>query len=556
MRHLHPEQLRFQVQRRLLGAGRRRPADAPAMRPRAGSAWGPRQPRCHAPLESDVLTGEFRAWGRSARVSLDGAWTLPGLGLSWNYPVHYFDALRALTAGVREEPQRAGAIARFMTRWIESHPPGSPVAWDPYPTAIRLVNWVEAVHVLAEHTDPSWRDHVLESIHTQARWLASNLERHLLGTHLLKDLKALLVVATCFDDDTAQSWRREASRLLARELHAQVDADGAHAEPSAMYHCMALEDVLDLLNFRDAVDERLAALLHDVARRMLRFAHVTRTPDGGYALRGDAWSGGAPTPNELVAYAQRLGVDWDARDTSHDAAGAETTWTHFATSGVAVWRDASTYVLADVGGMGTPHLAAHGHCDSLAFELWMGGQPWIVDSGTWTYEPGHDRHACRSTRAHNTLEIDAREQHEIWGAFRVARRSDVHAIRRTETALEATLVPWFARRLRARRQFAMHDGNFVVRDVVEGDGVHRVDSRFHVHPDCDVRNDGMRVVLRRDRGEVVLDFEGAVRPRIVDASAADGFAARAGEKRANASVVLTHEGALPYESTVTIRGTR
>ncbi len=46
----------------------------------------------------------------------------------------------------------------------------------------------------------------------------------------------------------------------------------------------------------------------------------------------------------------------------------------------------------------------------------------VVDSGVATYEAGPLRAYCRSTRAHNTVEIEGRDQVELWGAFRAGRR--------------------------------------------------------------------------------------------------------------------------------------
>jgi uncharacterized heparinase superfamily protein len=553
-RHLHPEQMRFQVQRRLRVTWPRRPRrDAP--RPlRLSPEFGWRVARCRLPYEGDVLAGEFRWWGREARLDLTRPWVHDRLGAPWSYLVQYCEYLGPLADRARAEPELAAAIARFVERWIDVHPPGTKVAWDPYPTALRIVSWLDVMQTLAPFTDTAWRQRVLESLYVQARWLSRNLERHLLGTHLLKDIRALLVAAACFDDAQARGWRRTALRLLERELDTQVDTDGAHAEPSLMYHCVALEDLLDLLNFNGAVDAAMARRLRDVARHMLRYARVIQTPDGGYPLLGDAWDGGAPSPRDLLGYARRLELQDGEVATAADTSASQPGMAHFAASGIGVWREAQTYLVADVGDMGTPHLSAHGHCDSLSFELWMDGAPWLVDSGTWSYEPGAQRHACRSTRAHNTLEVDGREQHEIWGAFRVARRSSVRVSRLSPTGLQATLVPWFNRKLRVQRRIEMLNGRVELEDRVEGPGTHSVRSRFHIHPDCETKHDGGRVVLCRGDRKVAVEFSAGTHFEVHDSgTSGSGHAQTAGGVRPNAIIVVTHDGALPYTSATTIR---
>ena len=60
--------------------------------------------------------------------------------------------------------------------------------------------------------------------------------------------------------------------------------------------------------------------------------------------------------------------------------------------------------------------------DFFSFELSLRGTRVVVDSGVSTYETGPMREYCRSTRAHNTVEIEGQDLVELWGAFRVGRR--------------------------------------------------------------------------------------------------------------------------------------
>jgi uncharacterized heparinase superfamily protein len=553
LRHLRGEQVRHQVRRRL-GLVRGRIAPAPSPLPLA-PVWGPRVRRCRPTADPGVLEGRFRVWGREARLDLSTAWREPALGLSWNYPVHYFDALPGLAEVAIRNPERVRDVCSFVARWIDVHPPGTPVAWDPYPTALRIVNWLDAVHVLGSRAEAAWRDRILSSLYLQAAWLGHRLERHLLGTHLLKDAKALLLAGATFSDARARARGRKAAVILRRELRDQVGSEGAHIEPSVMYHCMALEDLLDLLNFGCGGNGELRGEVEAAAQRMLWFAAAVQTPAGGTPLLGDAWEGGAPGPAELAAYADRLGLvrsDEERRGT----AGMRL----FLAAGILVWRDARAYLVADVGGIGPPHLSAHGHCDSLSFECWIDGQPIVVDSGTYTYEPGELRHACRATRAHNTLELDGFEQHEIWEAFRVARRSSVRTMQLSESAAESRLVPWYDKRLQVMRRFDFAVGALRVHDRVEGRGSHRITSRLHLHPDCELAFENGRLVASHGGAAVEIvwrsasagESPGAVRLLRPDRSGSH-HAARAGEARPNAVLVIEHAGTLPFESELSIR---
>jgi uncharacterized heparinase superfamily protein len=494
VRHLKPEQVAQRALRRVRAA--RGPASAPVGLDLRGG-WEPRVRRCQSGADAQVLAGEFEFWGTRRRLPLDRAWLATDLGLSWNYPVHYHDALPAL-AESSAAATRAGVL-EFVDAWIAAHPPGSECAWDPYPTALRIVNWFDVLATLGASVPAAWRSRVVASLWLQAAWLERRLERHLLGTHLLKDAKALAIAGAAFGDPAAARWQRRAHTILRRELGRQVRADGGHVEPSVAYHAVALEDVLDLLDFGVGAGTALGAELATAARRMLAYLAAVQTPAGSVPLLGDAGAEASAQPSELFDFAARLGLERPA------APSGGVRW--LAASGLAVYRDARQYLLADVGGVGPPHLAAHGHCDSLSFEWWVDGVPIVVDTGTTSYEPGALRDACRATHAHNTLEIDGREQHEIWAAFRVARRARVHARRDGDAAVIAMLRTWHDRGVCIERRFEFGAGGVHIRDRVEGPGTHTLASRLHFHPDCELLREGGVLHVRHGRAAAAIELD-------------------------------------------------
>jgi uncharacterized heparinase superfamily protein len=532
VRHLKAEQVRYRL----------RPARPYALREslEVGTLRGPsiRAARPHPSAASaGVLAGEFSFWENVKRLDLTRPWVHHDLGNPWNYPAHYFDYGPVLAL----RPDLRRSVMELVDRWIDAHPPGTRIAWDPYPTALRIVNWAEMLWLLRDEAPPAWRERVLRSLFGQAEWLSRRLERHLLGTHLLKDLVALLVAATLFDHAAARAWTRVAVPLLWRELAAQVHADGGHIEPSPMYHCMAAADLLDLLNF-GAVDGALRDELTSVAMRMVAYARGIETPAGKYPLFGDAWDGGAPTPGELAAYAQRLDLG--------EVAGVREGLHVFADSGVVAWRSGPAYLVADVGGVGPDHLPGHGHCDSLSFEWYVNGLALIVDSGTFTYVPGPMRQACRGTAAHNTLQVDGREQHEVWAAWRVARRSRVNIEQATPDAIAATLVPWHDRSLRVRRRFAFSGTQARIEDFVEGRDRARVVSRLHLHPECSAVLEGhkLRIERGRVRGAIQIEARDCRIQLLEAASSGSACATEPGRRIPNAVLVLESDGRLPFAS--------
>jgi len=545
VRHLEAEQV---TQRALRGLRRPRgPQSAPAAIS-MGDGWEPRVVRCRRPLEVAVLDGEFEFWGVRRRLALDRVWEAADLGLSWNYPLHYHDALPALASTAA--PETRARVRAFIGSWIDAHPPGTACAWDPYPTALRIVNWLDVVGTCGAEAEPAWRERVFSSIWLQAAWLEARLERHLLGTHLLKDAKALAIAGAVFNDAAASRWRRRGRAILRRELGRQIHADGGHIEPSIAYHALALEDVLDLLAFASAADGELRALLSATAARMLGYLAAVETPGGGLPLLGDSGADAAPEPQALFDYASRLGIACVLPPADVVlSSGGEVRW--LSSSGVCVYRDPRQYALIDAGGVGPPHLAGHGHCDSLSFEWWVDGVPVIVDTGTTSYEPGPLRDACRATRAHNTIELDGREQHEIWAAFRVARRSRVRACLE-KNELIATLRPWHAPDVVIERRFAFDTTGIGIHDSIEGRGsrAHAVTARMHLHPDSHVRLESN--VMHVEHAQASARIESDVALVLNDTATSDSVhCARLGVARANA--VITLQGNTPWRTTVHLR---
>ena len=255
-----------------------------------------------------------RAWVKPAarRVSLVGSeqfcflnethdladrgWDDPALEKLWRYNLHYFDDLNAQDALARTEWQRA-----LLLRWVRDNPPGTGTGWEPYPTSLRIVNWVK--WALGGNVLPP---ECVESLAAQTRWLSQRLEIHLLGNHLFANAKAMVFAGVFFDGLEAEGWQEKGLCILEREVQEQVLPDGGHFERSPMYHALALEDVLDLINlaatFSETIPRRWCGLadswVETIGRMRIWLAAMCH-PDGEISFFNDAAIGIAPSPTEL-----------------------------------------------------------------------------------------------------------------------------------------------------------------------------------------------------------------------------------------------------------------
>jgi uncharacterized heparinase superfamily protein len=174
------------------------------------------------------------------------------------------------------------------------------------------------------------------------------------------------------------------------------------------------------------------------------------------------------------------------------------------------------YLICDAGRVGPDYIPGHAHGDIFSFELSMFGDRLIVDSGVHDYLRGDMRRYCRSTAAHNTVEIDGLNQSEFWDAFKVARRGRPHDVHFETTKQGFRLTGWHDgyRRLPGgpthHREFQWHhDGTLAVRDTVESSVAVPFVSRIHLHPECRVsEHRGSSLVLERGGRRYAVRVDG------------------------------------------------
>jgi uncharacterized heparinase superfamily protein len=405
-------------------------------------------------------------------------WDDPGLARLWRYNLHYFDDLTALGAA-----DRAAWHDALITEWVRENPPAAGTGWEPYPTSLRIVNWIKR----------AWQGRALSaaathSLAVQVRWLSRRLELHLLGNHLFANAKALVFAGLFFEGAEADAWLRRGRRILADQLPQQILPDGGQFERSPMYHALALEDVLDLCNAAgagaaflrpdaDAVVAAWRAAIAPMRQWLLAMCH----PDGEIGHFNDAAIGIAPPPAALEAYARRLGFP-----DQHLTAPV----TLLRDSGYVRVAQDDSVALLDVGPVGPDHLPGHAHADTLSFELSIAGQRVLVNSGTSVYDAGVERVRQRGTAAHNTVVVDGENSSEVWSAFRVARRARPMWL---EVSSGPPVVIRCAhdgyRRLPGRpvhaREWLFGPGSLTVVDRLEG-VFRQAQARFHLHPDVAV----------------------------------------------------------------------
>jgi uncharacterized heparinase superfamily protein len=404
VRHLKARQILGRVRFRLL-----RPVPdlrpPPALRASSGP-WALPARRA----QSFEAPGSFRFLNEQHPLAEVG-WDSPAIEKLWRYNLHYFDDLQA-----EGSARRAPAHRALMAQWILQNRPGTGTGWEPYPTSLRIVNWIKWF-VGGASAEPDW----LHSLAVQVRWLHGRLEWHLLGNHLFANAKALVFAGLFFAGREADDWLAKGLSILEFELEEQILPDGGQFERSPMYHALALEDVLDLLDIIAARAgaggqvRRFEAALRGHAPRMLGWLRAMSHPDATLGLFNDTANGIAPPNTELERLAAALHVQAEVPPSD----GV----TRLDASGYVRVAGGDAVALLDVAPIGPDYLPGHAHADTLCFELSLGGRRVLVNRGTSCYGHSERRLAERGTAAHSTVQVAKENSSEVWSGFRVGRRA-------------------------------------------------------------------------------------------------------------------------------------
>lgn len=507
--HLRRQQIASQVRNRLRPLYERpQNFNAQSLPEFRGCRWQPKYdflppgPQTHSVI--DMLEGRFSFLNSDHHVDWPPDWNRNDLPKLWLYNLHYFEYLWALDYENTKS---------LVLDWVEHHPlRENQVGWEPYPTSLRLMNLCSVFfgkYRAQTEADLIFLNRLWASIYLQAQWLSEHFETHLLGNHLFENGAALAFVGSCFSGNAAENWLQRGKRVLAQEIPEQILRDGMHFERSPMYHCRIVY-LLALLY--STGHSALVDLVREPLVRTLDALVKLTHPDGKIGLFNDSAFSVYNTSAELAAYVRELLVG-NNRDIKSSEGGP------FALpeAGYYGFRDdKGTYIVCDAAPIGPDYIPGHAHADIFSFELSLRGHRVVVDSGVYDYEPSSMRTYCRSTKAHNTVEIEGADQCEMWAAFRVGRRGYPREVRWMPSENGFRLKGWHdgykklkGRPKHTRRFIWSRSGTLVVEDRIIASCTQNVISRIHLHPSCKIDRVDIDVVeVIYPAGRFIVSFQG------------------------------------------------
>jgi len=438
-----------------------------------------------------------------------------------------------------------------LSQWRNWH------AANPYP---RGINWASSLEVAFRSLSWIWTYYLLEGTGAldagfRAEWLRAqalngrHLERYLStyfspNTHLLGEGVGLFFLGTlCPELAGAERWKTKGWQIVLEEARRQVNPDGLHFEQSTYYHVYALDFLLHAVVLASANGQSVPTELEEILEKMLNALLVLGAAgppprfgddDGGRVFdpsrnrcehlldplalgavlfqRGDFKSRAGEVSEEAIWLLGLGGVEeWD-----HIEANAPVPQSRgFENAGLYALATAAGQLVID-GGASVPQSRGHDHADALSVCLQSGGRTLLLDPGTCEYVgPESERNRFRGTAIHNTLCVDGTDQAEPDGPFSWKQNFRSQA----EQWISGKTFDFFVGShdgyarlpspvLHRRWVIGLRDGIFLVRDVAEGLGEHRLDLSWHLAPDLRVDADCLFRFKDAEEGLAILPVEG------------------------------------------------
>lgn len=455
-------------------------------------------------------------------------WDEKSISKLWRYNLHYFDYLvNSVNSDNQIDSQK-----RIVENWIDNNPFGQGTAWEPYPTSLRIINWIKWHWICGGLSEKAKL-----SLWNQIRWLADRPEYHLMGNHLFINAKALLFACAFFRLDPNSKYYRKSISILKKELQEQFLEDGAHFELSPMYHSLAMEDLLDLLNISNKLTNNFPS--KDILKKYCKGMSWLETmiyKNNELSHFNDCANGIAPTFTDLETYANNQGIITKKSNDNNFSIHKE--------SGFVVYKDEKSQLIADLGKIGPDYLPGHAHADTLSFELAVNGERVVVNSGTSVYGSSNERLFQRGTASHSTIEIDGQNSSEVWSGFRVARRAVPFNIQLNSISESNSIINFSAShngylRLKNKaihsRKFELSNNTWCIKDEVNGFG-NKVVSRFYLHPEILAQKTKTGIILSKKNIDLInLKYDLKLDLKIVDSLYHDEF----GVNKKNKCIIVT-----------------
>lgn len=476
--------------------------------------------------------------------------------VAWELSRFHYLAWLGKAYWATQDERFAAKFQGLIEDWLVANPFPYGVNWTvAMEVAIRACNWILALGFFGQsRAIPAefWL-RMIRSLYQHAVFIRYNLEYGRLPTnHYIADGAGLVFLGILFRSlPEGRRWLALGMGILEDEIQRQVHPDGVDFEKSISYHRLMLEFFYASYILAAKNGMNWSMLFMHRLERMFEFTlHYTK-PNGLVPLVSDADNGrlfrfsakedfndhrhalavGAVVyrREDMRGVASRYTEDavWLLGSRGRDSfrmlgSGLKVTGSMaFPQGGYFVLRDSNTHMFIDAGVIAPSVRGVHGHNDTLSFELCVGSETFVTDSGTFAYtgdEEAHRQHSC--TRAHNTVVVDGCEVAEFQGMWRIVEDrtrprvlqwvpcGDPQILEVEHYGYTRLADPVVHRR---QIRFSSADSRWVITDSILGQGHHRCEMLLHLGPGIQLaRESDRRVVLIGQEAKLIAECNGPV----------------------------------------------
>lgn len=504
------------------------------------------------------------------------------------YDVHFpwelsrlnFLMIPTLLAVLERDEEWPRTLDRILTSWQNGNPFANSVNWYPMECAMRSVNLVILLSLLAHLRPHDTRSlqklTVLCELH--GRFLYRTVEySDVRGNHFAAEIVALLLLGLALRDDVPEAtrWVKYARRYVEKEVLAQYYGDGVNFEKSTAYHRLVTQLFLIAFIALNRSGVEVGAAAKQRLHQACRYTRAYTRPDGMAPIWGDSDDAHATWFDRRHHRDHRILTDLAAayfNDESLAMPGARSIDVplFFGTAGSHQHEDRSTFnttcdpvqyfrdggmvcatigdhhFVADVGEVGLDGRGGHGHLDAISFELTLSGIPLIVDPGSYLYTGDPDaRNRFRSTRAHNVAMVDGEEMasifpRQLWRLGTEADPYDVSWRKSKDGFFLSARHDGYARlpnpvQYHREFEFSAADTRLTVSDGLQATGQHVVERFLHFEPSLELTLAEQRLLITAaaDR-QFLVTWEDDTQATLID----DWVSSSYGERTKSRTLVL------------------
>ena len=476
----------------------------------------------------DPLTGTLSSSSFGPSIPITRREVVGDIKHVWELSRHLHLVRLAQAYCLSGEDRYLQGLGQQLRAWLDQCPVLIGPNWtSALELGIRLINWSLLWQMIGGAHSPLFqgekgqrlRHDWLASVYGHCQFIRRNFSRHSsANNHLIGELTGLYVASRTwpFWPETDQ-WAQQAKRELEREATLQHSADGVNREHAFSYQVFTLEFLLIAGIAAQRGSDSMSPEYWHVISKSLHFLRSVRNSAGIVPMVGDADDGMA-TRVEPGADGDRAGMvlavgntllygiaptsdaaRWLVGNVKLDTAGtpalADQGW-NFEDGGYFLFGSdfggrGEVKGMVDCGPLGYLGIAAHGHADAMSLILSLGGEPCLVDPGTYSYwNELRWREYFRGTRAHNTVTVDDLDQSLSGGRFMWTRKANCRITRQPQQSADFDLVAEHDgyRRLtdpvthQRNVRYSAAGQWLTIRDEVAGRQSHHIAQHWHFAP--------------------------------------------------------------------------